>query len=82
MFDNLDSDALIKVIMNVYLKRAKVFYRLSQHIDIQNCANIIKKMSNLEYSIFNDGREINSNYRTWKNWGVKNIYLQKLKKVH
>lgn len=81
----LNDSELIPTLQNVFLNRAKEFVRVSYHLRIDDCSNLIRKMANKEIKVFNSGRKAAMEYRGYKDKGKGECAYEetfrKLKKI-
>jgi len=66
MAEYLKAPELYKILMKVYLARSKEFARISFHLIIEDCNNLLRKMCNSEIELFNIGRKAAIAFRGWK----------------
>ncbi|EGR27770.1 hypothetical protein IMG5_189430 [Ichthyophthirius multifiliis] len=76
---------LFDVLLHVFETRVKSFARQSFYLVIEDCANMILKMTHKEIELFNQGRNQATKLRKWKSEGLKNGHydrvLNKLKGI-
>ncbi|KAL4472859.1 hypothetical protein ABPG72_020593 [Tetrahymena utriculariae] len=66
MAEYLEDPKLIDILICVFLKRAKQFAKLSFSLIIQQCDDMILRMTHSELNIFNSGRKISMELRQQK----------------